>query len=77
MLFRIYKLFNEGKLLFNYLPPYHYVSSTHNLNRLFVKIFIHFNNFRTHKQWIKDDTTKEQFIAMFKRYAEEINSCIY
>ena len=77
ILFRIYKLFNEGKLLFNYSPPYHYVSSTHNLNRLFVKIFIHFNNFRTHKQWIKDDTTKEQFIAMFKRYAEEINSCIY
>jgi len=77
MLFRIYKLFNDGMLLYNYVPPYHYVSATQNLNHVFVKIFIHFNSFRTRKQWIKDDTTKEQFIAMFKRYAEEINSCIY
>ena len=77
MLFRIYKLFNDGMLLYNYVPPYHYVSATQFLNHVFVKIFIHFNSFRTRKQWIKDDTTKEQFIAMFKRYAEEINSCIY
>ena len=77
MLFRIYKLFNDGMLLYNYVPPYHYVSATQFLNHVFVKIFIHFNSFRTRKQWIKDDTTKEQFISMFKRYAEEINSCIY
>ena len=77
MLFRIYKLFNDGMLLYNYVPPYNYVSATQNLNHVFVKIFIHFNSFRTRKQWIKDDTTKEQFINMFKRYAEEINSCIY
>ena len=77
MLFRIYKLFNDGMLLYNYVPPYHYVSATQFLNHVFVKIFIHFNSFRTRKQWIKDDTTKEQFINMFKRYAEEINSSIY
>jgi hypothetical protein len=77
MLFRIYKLFNDGMLLYNYVPPYHYVSATQFLNHVFVKIFIHFNSFRTCKKWIKDDTTKEQFIAMFKRYAEEINSAIY
>jgi hypothetical protein len=77
MLFRIYKLFNDGMLLYNYVPPYHYVSATQFLNHVFVKIFIHFNSFRTCKKWIKDDTTKEQFINMFKRYAEEINSAIY
>ena len=77
MLFRIYKLFNDGMLLYNYVPPYHYVSATQNLNHVFVKIFIHFNSFRTCKKWIKDDTTKEQFMNMFKRYAEEINSAIY
>jgi len=75
MLFRIYKLFNDGKLLYNYVPPYHYVSVTQ-IQR-FVKISIHFNNFRTSKYWIKNDTTKEQFINMFKRYAEEINNFIY
>jgi len=77
MLFRIYKLFNDGILLFNYTPPYYYVSETQNLNYLFVKIFVHFNNFRRTKQWIKDNVTKEQFINMFKRYAEEINNCMH
>jgi hypothetical protein len=75
MLFRIYKLFNEGKLLHNYIPPYNIPSI--NGGYLYIKPHIHFNNYKGVNSWIYDNRTKrtkQSFIEMFKHYAEEINN---
>ena len=75
MLFRIYKLFNEGKLLHNYIPPYNIPSI--NGGYLYIKPLIHFNNYKRVNSWIYDNgikRTKQSFIEMFKHYAEEINN---
>jgi hypothetical protein len=75
MLFRIYKLFNEGKLLHNYIPPYNIPSM--NGGYLYIKPHIHFNNYKGVNSWIYDNDikrTKQSFIEMFKHYAEEINN---
>jgi hypothetical protein len=75
MLFRIYKLFNEGKLLHNYIPPYNIPSM--NGGYLYIKPLIHFNNYKHVNSWVYDNgikRTKQSFIDMFKHYAEEINN---
>ena len=79
MLFRIMKLFNEGRLLHNYLPPY-CIKSENNPNAYrYIKPAIHFNRYREQINWIKDleenrYRTKEEFINLFKHYATEINN---
>jgi hypothetical protein len=75
MLFRIYKLFNEGKLLHNYIPPYNVPSM--NGGYLYIKPLIHFNRYKEVNNWFFDNgikRTKQSFIEMFKHYAEEINN---
>jgi len=78
MLFRIYKLFNEGKLLHNYIPPYNI--SVGNRGYSFIKPSIHFNSYKEVKNWLnvsnRDKTliTKEELINRFKHYAQEVNN---
>lgn len=62
-LFSLYKLFNEGKLLNTYMPPY-------NDNGNYIKLFIHFNNFSNMDQWEKE--SREKQIEMFKHYLYEV-----
>ena len=84
MLFRIQKLFNNGRLLSKYVPPYYTVLKDDENNQYlqYVKLGIHFNNYKTVDDWIYDNETKkyrtkEQFIDKFKLYASEINNFIY
>ena len=78
MLANIYKLFNEGRLLYNYLPPYKVIRT----NR-YIKPQIHFNRFRTINNWIRKSNfnntllTKEEFIDRFKHYAQEVNNYVF
>tara|TARA_B110000003_G_scaffold142618_1_gene143923 strand:+ start:3778 stop:6276 length:2499 start_codon:yes stop_codon:yes gene_type:complete len=79
MLFRIFKLFNDGRLLHNYVPPYYIIDGPY---IKYVKLMIHFNRYKVSEDWLYDKETgaernKEQFIDMFKRYASEINNFIY
>ena len=76
MLFSIFKLFNEGRLLHNYLPPYR--------NKYgYIKPEIHFNRIKTVNHWLKQSEsnnkllTKEELINRFKHYAQEINNFIF
>jgi hypothetical protein len=80
MLFRIYKLFNEGRLLHNYLPPYNIrIAGTTN-QYIYIKPQIHFNRFQSLNNWLNvsnsDKTliTKEELINRFKHYAQEVNN---
>jgi hypothetical protein len=79
MLFRIFKLFKDGRLLHNYVPPYYIIDGPY---IKYIKLMIHFNRYKTSEDWLYDKETgrekdKEQFIDMFKRYASEINNFIY
>ena len=79
MLFRIFKLFREGRLLHNYVPPYYIVDGPY---KKIIKLTIHFNRYKLSSDWIHDketgiERTKEEFIDMFKHYAAEINNNIY
>ena len=83
MLVNIYKLFNEGRLLYNYLPPYNVpIEGTTNIYT-YLKPQIHFNRIRTINNWVRKsnyDTTlltKKEFIDRFKHYAQEINNYIF
>jgi hypothetical protein len=80
MLFRIYKLFNDGRLLYNYLPPYN-IRRTGTTNQyIYIKPQIHFNRFQSLNNWLNvsnsDKTliTKEELINRFKHYAQEVNN---
>ena len=83
MLVNIYKLFNDGMLLHNYIPPYNIPRPGSNDEYIYIKPKIHFNDIKTIKGWFKflnpDKTTtfitKEQFIDKFKHYAEEVKNC--
>jgi hypothetical protein len=83
MLVNIYKLFNDGMLLHNYIPPYNIPRPGSNDEYIYIKPKIHFNDIKTIKDWFKflnpDKTTtfitKEQFIDKFKHYAEEVKNC--
>jgi len=80
MLVNIFKLFNEGRLLYNYLPPYN-VPIEGSINRYtYLKPQIHFNRIKSLNNWLRKsnyDTTlltKDEFIDRFKHYAQEINN---
>ena len=82
MLVNIYKLFNEGRLLYNYLPPYKIpIEGTNRYT--YLKPQIHFNRIRTINNWIRksnsDNTllTKKEFIDRFKHYAQEVNNYVF
>jgi hypothetical protein len=64
MLFGIYRLFNEGRLLHQYIPPYrieYMYEGT--LEYSYIKTEIHFNQYYDSKMWIPlYETTKEDFI---------------
>ncbi len=60
-LFSIYKLFNDGKLLETYIPPY-------NVNGRIIKPFIHFNNM-TLNNWNKP---RDEQIRLLTHYLQEI-----
>jgi hypothetical protein len=80
MLFRIYKLFNEGRLLHNYLPPYNIIRPGTTNQYIYIKPQIHFNRFQSLNNWLhvsnSDKTliTKEELINRFKHYAQEVNN---
>jgi len=80
MLFRIYKLFNEGRLLHNYLPPYNIRRAGTTNQYIYIKPQIHFNRFQSVNNWLNvsnsDKTliTKEELINRFKHYAQEVNN---
>ena len=74
MLFKLFKLFNDGRLLHKYVPPYC------DENGSYIKLTIHFNNYKTVTSWVKDGNnwrTKEKLIERFKHYATEINNLIH
>jgi hypothetical protein len=74
MKFKIFKLFNDGRLLHKYVPPYC------DENGSYIKLTIHFNNYKTADSWVFDgrkQRTKDELIKMFKHYATEINNSIY
>lgn len=62
----ILTLFDKGRLLHNYLPPYH-------SNGLYIKPMIHFNNFAQISFWEKP---RHEQITMFKNYSNELQTFI-
>ena len=80
MLYRIFKLFNDGSLLCKYVPPYYEETGNY---KQYIKLMIHFNRYKTIDHWIYDSSnqykirTKQEIIDMFKFYAQEINNFIY
>ena len=83
MLVNIYKLFNEGRLLHNYLPPYNVRIAGYTDRYTYLKPQIHFNRMKRINSWIRksdnDPTllTKDEFVNRFKHYAQEINNYIF
>ena len=78
MLYKIYKLFNDGRLLHNYVPPYCITyTDTNGITYLqYIALQIHFNNYKTVDKWLYYNT-KEEVSNVFKHYAQEINNYIY
>jgi len=80
MLYRIFKLFNDGSLLCKYVPPYYEETGNY---KQYIKLMIHFNRYKTIDHWIYDSSnqykirTEQEIIDMFKFYAQEINNFIY
>ena len=79
MVVNIYKLFNEGRLLYNYIPPYRIPLVGRTGEYRYIKPAIHFNKYKLSKDWLNDGAkkTKTDFINMFKHYAQEVNNYIY
>ena len=80
MVVNIYKLFNEGRLLYNYLPPYRVPLTGRTGEYRYIKPAIHFNKYKLSKDWLNDGwstMTKTDFVNMFKHYAQEVNNYIY
>ena len=77
MLFRIFKLFRDGRLLHKYVPPYciTYRDELGRLLKQYIGMMIHFNNYRTVDHWL--DLTRDEIRDKFIRYAQEINNFIY
>ena len=76
MLSKILELFNDGKLLHNYVPPYYIIDGGY---IKYIKLKINFNRYKVYNNWFYDQETskplnKQEFIDMFKRYAEDINN---
>jgi hypothetical protein len=79
MLVNIYKLFNEGRLLYDYIPPYRIPLTGRPGVYRYIKPLIHFNRYNISTKWLNDEatTTKTDFINMFKHYAQEVNNYIF
>ena len=79
MIVNMYKLFNEGRLLYNYLPPYRVPLTGRPGEYRYIKPAIHFNRYKLSKDWLNDGSTmtKTDFINMFKHYAQEVNNYIF
>jgi hypothetical protein len=80
MIVNIYKLFNEGRLLYNYIPPYRVPLTGRTGEYRYIKPAIHFNKYKLSKDWLNDGwstMTKTDFINMFKHYAQEVNNYIF
>jgi hypothetical protein len=83
MLVNIYKLFNEGRLLHNYLPPYNIRRPGTTNEYTYIKPQIHFNRIQSLNNWLhvsnrnKTLITKEELINKFKHYAQEVNNYIF
>ena len=79
MIVNMYKLFNEGRLLYNYLPPYRIPITQRPGEYSYIKPAIHFNRYKFSKNWLNNGaaTTKTDFINMFKHYAQEVNNYIF
>ena len=80
MIVNIYKLFNEGRLLYNYIPPYRIPLTGRTGEYRYIKPAIHFNKYKLSKDWLNDGwstMTKTDFVNMFKHYAQEVNNYIY
>jgi hypothetical protein len=80
MVVNIYKLFNEGRLLYNYLPPYRVPLTGRTGEYRYIKPAIHFNKYKVSNNWLNDGwstMTKTDFVNMFKHYAQEVNNYIY
>jgi len=83
MLVNIYKLFNEGRLLHNYLPPYNIRRPGTTNEYTYIKPQIHFNRIQSLNNWLhvsnrnKTLITKEELINRFKHYAQEVNNYIF
>jgi hypothetical protein len=60
----VYNLFNIGRLLHTYMPPYK------DENNEVVELMIHFNNYQNVEQW--DKPTREDQLKMFIHYLDEI-----
>ena len=76
LMFKIFKLFNDGKLLETYVPPY-------NKNGSYSRLMIHFNNFKHPSAWIYKynpantdydvEKSRDEQIEMFLSYYNEVN----
>lgn len=80
MLFRIFKLFRDGRLLHNYLQPYYIPIGNHSIR--YIKPDIHFNRYKTTSEWyynteLEENRTPLEYVEMFKHYCQEINNYIY
>jgi len=83
MLVNIYKLFNQGRLLYNYAPPY-YIRLPDDIENQYnyIKPLIHFNRYQGIDDWLWKSNSdifisKQEFIERFKHYAQEINNFIF
>jgi hypothetical protein len=83
MLFRIFKLFKDGRLLHNYIPPYRIPRPDTYNQYLYIKPLIHFNRYEKLDNWLWSSTnkgmriSKDEFVDRFKHYAQEINNYIF
>ena len=84
MLSYIIKLFYEGRLLSNYVPPYY--NLINNYYRQYIDLGIHFNRFKKMENWIYEldhfgRPTKtrniNEVLGMFEHYLDEIKNFIY
>ena len=81
MLFRIIKLFNDGRLLNNYIPPYCVPVYDRPNTYQYIKLGIHFNNYKKPDDWLFDQVTGIRsdiftVLELFKKRATEINNFI-
>ena len=83
MVHNIKTLFDNGLLLSNYVLPYYKLIQDNGREyKQIIKLGIHFNNYSNIDNWLFDKfannkkRTKEEFIDMFKHYAQEVKSFI-
>ena len=84
MITYIYKLFYEGRLLSNYVPPYH--NLINNYYRQYIDLGIHFNRYKNMNNWLYEldhfghpikTKSKDEVLRMFVFYLDEIKNFIY